>query len=136
MTKLSIYQKHEGREDIHLSKYYKADYLRLQILKTIIAVSVGTVLIVALFAVYYSEFLLDNALYMNYKALGRTILGYYLVLLVVYIGITIIAYSIAYTKSRKRLTGFYHSLTKLRKFEEEEEQIREMEKEEREDAEE
>ena len=136
MTRLSIYRKHEGREDIELARYYKPDYIRLEILKTLLTVTLGTLLVAGIVGIYYSEFILDNVLFLNYKAIGRTILSYYLVLLVVYIGITVILASVKYTKSRKRLSGFYKSLGKLRRYAEEEELLRELEKEEREDAEE
>ncbi len=136
MTKLTIYAKHDGKEDIDMARYYKADYVRLEVIKTILGVTLGSVLILAIIAIYYSEFLLDNALFMNYKALGKVILGYYLALLTIYIGITVIAYSIKYTKSRERLSKFYRSLGKLKKLEEKEQRLREIEEEEREDMEE
>lgn len=39
MTKLALYERKEGKEDIKLSKYYRTDYVRLQVLKTVVAVT-------------------------------------------------------------------------------------------------
>ncbi|MDF2593610.1 MAG: hypothetical protein K0S75_3076, partial [Clostridia bacterium] len=33
MTKLALYETKEGKEDIRLSKYYKTDYVRYQVIK-------------------------------------------------------------------------------------------------------
>jgi hypothetical protein len=41
MTKLAVYEKKDGKEDIHLSKYYKTDYVRYQVLKAIITSTIG-----------------------------------------------------------------------------------------------
>ena len=38
MTKLAIYEKEDGKEDIRLGRYYRGDYVRYQLLKTIVAV--------------------------------------------------------------------------------------------------
>ena len=35
MTKLAIYEKKEGKEDIKLGKYFRRDYVRLKILHNI-----------------------------------------------------------------------------------------------------
>ncbi len=134
MTKLAIYEEHEGREDISMAKYYKSDYVRLQILKTILAVTCGYLIILAMIAVYYSEFLLDNVLILRYDLLATRILGYYLVLVVVFVGLVIVGETIKYTSSRKRLAKYYKALTKVRKLTEQQERIREMEEEEWEDA--
>ena len=40
MTKLATYEEKEGKEDIKLSKYYKTDFVRLNILKTIMSIMI------------------------------------------------------------------------------------------------
>ncbi len=134
MTKLAIYEKHEGREDISMARYYKSDYVRLQILKTILAVTLGYVVVLAMIAIYYSEFLLDNALILRYDLLGTKVLGYYLVILISCIALVTVGETVRYASSRKRLSKYYKALSKVRKLTEEQERRREMEEEEWEDA--
>lgn len=134
MTKLAIYEKREGHEDIEMAKYYKADYVRMHILKTIIAITFGCVLLLVLIAVYNMEFLLDEALVLNYKLLGEKIIGIYLLLIVIYVGLVLIGYSIKYTNSRLRLAKYYRALGRIKKIAEKEERRKEMEQEEREDS--
>lgn len=121
MTKLAIYETGEGKEDIKLSKYYKTDYVRLQILKTIMAVTFGYLFVLLLVAIYKSEYLIEQAVNLDYKAIGTTVLVIYIVLLTVYIVGTIIGYSIKYDLSRGKLTRYFRMLKVMRKIYKEEE---------------
>ena len=114
MTKLATYEEKEGREDIKLSKYYKTDYVRLNILKTVMSATFGYLLLLIMLAVYKSEYLIENAVNLDYKSLFTTILGYYLVILTVMIVGTLIGYSIKYDRSRKQLSQYFRMLKKLR----------------------
>ena len=49
MTKMSIYEKNYGKEDIKISGYYKKDYSSLNTWITLIWITVGYILAVALF---------------------------------------------------------------------------------------
>lgn len=114
MTKLASYEKKQGKEDIKLGKYYKTDYVRLQILKTIMASTFGYLLLLIAIAVYKSEYLIQNAVTLNYKELFSMILGYYIIILTVSIIGTLIGYSIKYDRSRKQLAYYFRMLKKLR----------------------
>lgn len=114
MTKLATYEEKEGKADIRLSKYYKTDYVRLNILKTIMCTTFGYLLLLIMLAVYKSEYLIENAVNLDYKSLFTTILGYYLVIMTVLIVGTLIGYSIKYDSSRKQLSQYFRLLKKLR----------------------
>ncbi len=127
MTKLAIYEKQEGQEDISIGKYYRADYVRMNILKTILAVTFGYLLLVLMIVIYHLEFLLDKALVLNYALLGKKLLGYYLFLLIVYIGAVGVGYTVSYARSRERLAKYYKMLGRLKKMEEQEMHQKELE---------
>lgn len=114
MTKLATYEGKDGKEDIALSKYYKTDYVRLNILKTVMSATFGYLLILIMIGVYKSEYLIENAINLDYKSLSTTILGYYLIILTVMVVGTLIGYSIKYNKSRKQLSQYFRMLKKLR----------------------
>lgn len=124
MTKLTTYEQKEGKEDIHLSKYYKSDYVRLQILKTILASTMGYLLLLVIIAIYKAEFLIENAVTLDYKALFSVILGYYIIILTISIIVTLIGYSIKYDRSRKHLEVYYRMLKKLRLMYKEEDRMK------------
>lgn len=114
MTKLATYEQKEGKEDINLSKYYKTDYVRLNILKTAVSATFGYLLLLIIVAVYRSEYLIENAVDLNYKSLFNTILGYYLIIVTVMLVSTLIGYSIKYDRSRKQLSQYFRLLKRLR----------------------
>lgn len=116
MTRMAIYEKKAGKEDMKLSRYYKTDYARMNVLKTVVAVTVAFVLIVAMLVLYRLEYYLDNALTIDYKALGMKLLYVYGIVLAVYVVLTFIGYSIRYSLSRKGLSEHFSNLSKLKKF--------------------
>ena len=110
MTKLAIYEKEDGKEDIRLGKYYRVDYVRYQMLKTLVAVTFGYLILVLLTIIYNAEYLIAEAVKLDYAAIGRTMLGIYLVLVLVFVGIAGIGYTVKYNRSRKKLGKYYQML--------------------------
>ncbi len=113
MTQLAIYEKNGGHEDIKLSKYFKSDYARLQTLKTAVAVTVSYLSLVAIIIAYRMEYLIENALELDYAAMGKQILGCYIVVMAVYLIAAMLGYSWHYRVSRKRLAKYFRMLRKL-----------------------
>lgn len=120
MTKLALYETGEGKKDIKLSKYYKSDYVRLQILKSILAVTFGYLLILALIVMYKSEYLIKYAVSLDYKAILTTTVVVYIVLLTVYVVGTLIGYSIKYDLSRGQLAKYFRIMKVIQKIYKEE----------------
>lgn len=116
MTRMAIYEKNAGKEDMKLSRYYKTDYARMNVLRTVVAVTVAFVLIVAMMVLYRLEYYLDNALTLDYKAMGMKLLNVYVIVLAVYVVLSFIGYSIKYSLSRKGLSEHFSNLSKLKKF--------------------
>lgn len=121
MTKLAIYESGKGKEDIKLSQYFKKDYIRLQTLNTVVFSTIGYGLILLLIGVYQSEYLIAEAVNLEYKSIGMYILGLYVMTLTVYILATIIGSTLKYDASRKKLAGYNRGLKHLSKIYEEEE---------------
>lgn len=116
MTKLAIYEKNEGKEDIKMSKFYKTDFVRYHLLKTIVSVSVAFIIIILMIGMYHSEYIIGNAVNLDYKTIGFSVLGLYVLVLAVYIVGTIVAYSIKYELSRERLGKYFKRLKGLEKL--------------------
>lgn len=126
MTKLASYEEKEGREDINLSKYYKSDYVRLQMLKTIVSTTFAYLLVLVMIAIYYSEKLIEQAVTLDYRSIGMRVLGAYIALLTVYVVGTLIGYNIKYTTSRKKLAKYFRMLKRLRLIYREEDEAENM----------
>ncbi len=116
MTKLAVYEKKDGKEDIYLSKYYKNDYVRLQVLKSIISATIGYGLVIVMIAFYRMEYLIKNAVILDYKMVGTYILGFYLITITIYGLGSIVVYSRKYDASRKKLSRYFRLLKRLEKI--------------------
>jgi hypothetical protein len=120
MTKLAIYEDKEGREDIKLSKYYKTDYVRYQVLKSVIAATIGYALILLMIFLYKSEYIIEKAVVLNYKSIGTNVLGVYIMIVTIYGLGSLVGYSMKYDASRKKLARYYKLLKQLGKVYKEE----------------
>lgn len=116
MTKIAVYEKKDGKEDIYLSKYYKTDYVRFQVLKSIITATIGYALIIAMILFYKMEYLIKNAITLDYKLIVTYILGFYLMVITLYGLGSVIGYSMKYDASRKRLSRYFKLLKRLEKI--------------------
>lgn len=120
MTKLAVYENKEGKEDIRLSKYYKTDYVRYEVIKSILCATIGYALILVLVFLYKSEYIIKNAVTLDYKSLGTYILGIYIIVIALYGLGSLVGYSIKYDMSRKKLARYYKLLKRLNKIYKEE----------------
>ena len=116
MTKLALYEQMDGKEDIRMGKYYKTDYVRLQLLKTVVSVTVGYILILMLIGMYKAEYIISNLVTFDFVRIGQYILGFYIMIMAVFVTGSILGYSLKYDKSRKDLSKYYKSLKKLSSF--------------------
>ncbi|MCH5273240.1 MAG: hypothetical protein J1E35_06165 [Lachnospiraceae bacterium] len=114
MARLAMYEQKEGREDIRLSKYFRTDYVRLQVLKTIVALTIGYLLVLLILVVYHSEYLIRNAVVLDYQAMIVQYAGIYVIILAVYCSMATIGYIIRYRASRKKLAKYFRMLRRLR----------------------
>ena len=123
MTKLAIYEKKEGKEDIKLGKYFRRDYIRLKILHNIVAVTIGYLLVIAMIVAYQMEYLIREAVNLDYIGIGKTILGIYVIIITVYVMAAMVGYGLYYDYSRKKLAKYFRMLRLLRSMYQEEEQL-------------
>lgn len=116
MTKLAAFEQGKGREDIKISKYYKTDYIRYQVIKTAVSVTLGYLMMVLLVGLYNAEDLINRIVTLNFVRIGQYLLGFYIIIMAVYLTGAFIGYSIKYDYSRKNLSKYYKSLKKLSKL--------------------
>lgn len=128
MTRLAIYEQTEGKEDVRISKYFQTDYVRLNVLKTVVAITVGYLLIMLLLIVYHSEYLIREAVTLDYTGILTRYVGIYIIVLTVYGALGMIGYMIKYRASRKKLAKYFRMLRRLRSlYREEDGELAELE---------
>ena len=101
--------------------------MRLKILHNIIAVTVGYLLVLAMIIAYQMEYLIREAVNLDYIGIGKTILGVYIIVVTVYVMTAMVAYGLYYDYSRKKLAKYFRMLRKLRSMYQEEEGTTDME---------
>lgn len=116
MTRLALFEKETGKQDIRLAKYYRSDYIRFEVLKTFLCVTIASGLIAAILATYKVEYFLKQAAQMKYERFGLLVLGVYLLILAVSEIATVMLASWNMKSSRERLGKYYHYLRVLRKY--------------------
>lgn len=114
MTRLAMYEQDEGKEDVRLSKYFQTDYVRLQVLKTVVAITFGYLLVLLILVVYHSEYLIRDAVILDYRGMIMRYAGIYVIIVTVYCSMAMIGYMIQYRASRKKLAKYFRMLRRLR----------------------
>ncbi|MDL2301205.1 hypothetical protein LJC58_02500 [Lachnospiraceae bacterium OttesenSCG-928-D06] len=113
MTKMASYEANEGKKNVAIGKYFRSDYITLQVLKSIISATVAFGIIIALFVFYDFEVLMQEIYKMDLISFAKNILIWYGVTIVSYGVISYIVYSWRYAKARKNLKSYYSNLKKL-----------------------
>ncbi len=116
MTRLSIYEKTEGRKYLPISKYYRSDYIGLALIRNFFLVTIGYFLILVACAVYFSEYLMDNINKMDLIQLGTDIVAAYVFVLAFFSVLTYLITAVRYHKAKKSVRTYYQELTKLEKL--------------------
>ena len=113
MTKLAAYEQGDGKENIPQSKYYREDYVSLKMINTAILVTVAYLMVLAIVVFVNVEKMMTQIANMDFVKLGKTVLIWYVIVFVVYMGIAYIVYSIKFKKVRKSLNEYNGDLKKL-----------------------
>lgn len=113
MTRLAIYENREGKKAKRIAKYFRGDYVSWNVIKAGLSVTIAYLILVALWAVYKIEILLETLTALNIMEVAQGILLRYLGVLGIFIIISYIIYTIRYEKAKKSLKRFYKNLRKL-----------------------
>ena len=87
--------------------------MRLNTLKTLIGVTIGFILCLGLYVVMKAEYYMENIVGMDFLALFRGILKYYVIVLIVFAVISILFYGWKYADTQKRVRWYYKDLKSL-----------------------
>ena len=116
MTKLAVYETREGKEDLRLSRYFRRDYLRDRMLRSFVAVTVGFVFLVGLGALYQMEYIVSNAVNLDYMTILRSLIAIYLVILIIFVMASLVFGMLHYNRSRNKLARYFRMLRRMRSF--------------------
>lgn len=113
---MAMYESREGKEDLKISAYYRKDYSSFQTIISIIWVTIGYVIAVAIGTVAFMDEILNNLNMAFIIMFFVCIVTGYLVLVILY-GITASRfYSKKHNDARERVKRFNHDLIRLNRM--------------------
>ncbi len=113
MTKCACYEKHNSKKELQLAGYFKKDYVKLQLLKTIFSVIIAAALLSGIVILAYYEQLFKLINQFELKNISIMVITAFLVLLVVYYIISRMIYVRQFDRAKKGIRRYYRDLKKL-----------------------
>ena len=110
MTRLAAIEQKEEKNALRLTKYFRMDYVRFELLKTMIAVTAGYAVIVIMAMIYHAEEWMQNFMKINYQEIAWKIGTGYVGILLVYAIFSIIGYWIKYNAESKKVKRYLQLL--------------------------
>lgn len=116
MTKLAIYEKDNGKNDMKVMNYFKLDYIALNNFRVQLGVTIALLLI---FGIHATGILIQNISHitdLNFVEVGKGYLKVWIIVIIIYTLIST-AYSwYEYIKTEKRINIYTDLLKKVEKF--------------------
>ena len=116
MNKLAMYEEHEGKKYLPVSRYYRSDYIGLALIKNFFLVSIGYVLALGAAVAYFGDYLMENIHRMDLFRTAEYLIAGYAIVLVAYSLLTYIVYTVKYHMAKKSVRQYYQDLTALEKI--------------------
>ncbi|MBQ9828426.1 MAG: hypothetical protein IJM62_07065 [Lachnospiraceae bacterium] len=116
MCRGAIYEKEYGTEDLRRVAYTASDYVRYNVLKTLIGVTLSFVIITGIIFFMSTEEVLERLVELDFKGFFVKYAIYYVVVIIIYAVLSIMFYAYQYHKSKKRLKKYEHLLDRVNEF--------------------
>ena len=113
MTKASLYEKKEEKKKLKITRYFRHDYISLQMLTGWFYATICFLLCAVLWGICHMEYLLDNIHKMDLKDFGWTIVLLYVMVIAVYLCLVYGVCSYRYYKARRSVSAYAHILRKI-----------------------
>ncbi len=116
MTKMAAYEKKQGTKDFKISAYFRNDYAGLNVIGTLIWVTIGYIVVIALAGVTMLDVLLANLKFQMIVVLGGGIILGYVVTLIIYGIISSEIYKRRHDDARERVKQYSRELSALKRL--------------------
>jgi predicted PurR-regulated permease PerM len=122
MISLADFKQSHINTTMRVTKYYRNDYVAVQLVKNFFITSIAYLILLGLFAVYHLDFLLTNMNDLKMGRLAAVLLIIYVVMLAVYSVITYVIARIRYARAREEAKDYDQKLDLLANIYREEKQ--------------
>lgn len=113
MTKAASFEAKEGKKALSMNKYFRGDYISLNLITGGISFTIAFLLCAGLWALYHMDQLMENIHRMDLMAFGRGVLLLYIALLGIFLVIQYMVYHMRYLENRKKLAVYQKLLKRI-----------------------
>ncbi len=115
MIRLARFENGKGRSAFEICKYYKRDYIAIQMIKTFFLTLIADGLIILLIAAGNMEWLLEHIDELNLVVIGSVALMIMIIMMAVYLMATFISANLRYNKAKRSVHAYEIRLKELKK---------------------
>lgn len=116
MMPLALYETKEGRKALRICKYYKSDYIAMQMIKTFFLTTIAFVLAVGLIVAGNIDWMLDNIDSFDPIKTGSIVLIIYILVTVIYLIITFVVSKEKYERAKRSARAYEMQLRRLERM--------------------
>lgn len=113
MTKMASYEEGEGKKNMSLGRYFRGDYISIQLLRAFFSSTIAYLLGFGLYVLYDFETLIADIYKMDLFVFAKNIIMWYAIFVVGYCVVTYAICAYRYAQAKKSLKLYYHNLKKL-----------------------
>ncbi len=113
MTKMASYEEGEGKRNMSLGRYFRGDYISIQLLRAFFSSTIAYLLGFGLYVLYDFETLIADIYKMDLFVFAKNIIMWYAIFVVGYCVVTYAICAYRYAQAKKSLKLYYHNLKKL-----------------------
>ncbi len=109
MTQMASYEENEGKKNMAIGRYFRSDYIAIQVLKSVCVPRSPMESAFALFIFYDFETFMQDIYKMDLIGFAKNVLLYYGITVVVYGVASYLICSLRYARAKKSLKCYYNS---------------------------
>ena len=116
MTKMASYEADKGKRDMATGKYFRSDYISLQLMKAIFSGTMAFAIVIGIALLYDFDAFMKDLYKIDLLQMGKDLIVIYLISVGLYTLIVYIVSAYRYNRSRQNLKTYYGNLKKLTKY--------------------
>lgn len=113
MTRMASYEENEGKKNMDIGNYFRADYVAVQVVKSVVCATITFGLVFALYIFYDFEEFMQDIYKIDLAAYIQNILIYYIIVVAVYGIATYLFSTWRFFRAQKSLKSYGQNLKKL-----------------------
>ena len=113
MTQASLYENKEKKRNLKITRYFRHDYISVQLLAGWFFVTLCFLLAAVLWGACHMEYLMENLHKMDIQGFGLLVLAFYVVTVVVYLSVLYGVSSYRYSRAKRSVSEYMQTLQKI-----------------------